>query len=95
MQVHIGDALNIEPITESNNGQLYLAMCVYSDTQFYTITADLISILVALNSLLRLVVYFLCNPQFRIRLIKLLLSSRQLGNMQVRTGTIFHTSLPD
>uniref|UniRef100_A0A915AQU8 G-protein coupled receptors family 1 profile domain-containing protein n=2 Tax=Parascaris univalens TaxID=6257 RepID=A0A915AQU8_PARUN len=52
-----------------------------SSTQFYTITADLISILVALNSLLRLVVYFLCNPQFRIRLIKLLLSSSLKGKM--------------
>uniref|UniRef100_A0A0M3IX92 G_PROTEIN_RECEP_F1_2 domain-containing protein n=1 Tax=Ascaris lumbricoides TaxID=6252 RepID=A0A0M3IX92_ASCLU len=60
------------------------ALCI---TQFYTITADLISILVALNSLLRLVVYFLCNPQFRIRLIKLLLSSSLKGKT-VESSTI-------
>ncbi|VDM39469.1 unnamed protein product [Toxocara canis] len=47
-----------------------------SSTQFYTITADLISILVALNSLLRLVIYLLCNPQFRLRLTRKFLPSR-------------------
>ncbi|KHN81165.1 Rhodopsin, GQ-coupled [Toxocara canis] len=46
-----------------------------SSTQFYTITADLISILVALNSLLRLVIYLLCNPQFRLRLTRKFLPS--------------------
>ncbi|VDK28095.1 unnamed protein product [Gongylonema pulchrum] len=47
-----------------------------SSTKFYTITADLISILVALNSLLRLVVYFMCNPQFRKRFMQLFLKSK-------------------
>jgi hypothetical protein len=40
-----------------------------SSTAFYTITADLVSILVALNSMLRIFVYALCNPQFRVLLI--------------------------
>ncbi|VDN54611.1 unnamed protein product [Dracunculus medinensis] len=41
-------------------------------TKFYTISADLISILVTLNSLLRLVVYFLCNPQIRQEMLQVL-----------------------
>lgn len=48
---------------------------LFFSTKFYTITADLISILVALNSLLRLVVYFLCNPRFREQFMQLFFHS--------------------
>ncbi|CAJ0586357.1 unnamed protein product, partial [Mesorhabditis spiculigera] len=41
-----------------------------SSTQFYTLTSDLCSILVALNSLLRLFIYMLCSPSIRAELIK-------------------------
>uniref|UniRef100_A0AAF5PUK2 G_PROTEIN_RECEP_F1_2 domain-containing protein n=1 Tax=Wuchereria bancrofti TaxID=6293 RepID=A0AAF5PUK2_WUCBA len=43
-----------------------------SSTKFYTMAADLVSILVVLNSLLRMTVHMICNPQFRER-FKLLL----------------------
>ncbi|VDN88101.1 unnamed protein product [Brugia pahangi] len=36
-------------------------------TKFYTMAADLVSILVVLNSLLRMTVHMICNPQFRER----------------------------
>uniref|UniRef100_A0A158Q7I5 G_PROTEIN_RECEP_F1_2 domain-containing protein n=1 Tax=Elaeophora elaphi TaxID=1147741 RepID=A0A158Q7I5_9BILA len=47
-----------------------------SSTKFYTIAADLVSILVVLNSLLRMIVYLICNPQFRERFKHLLIRSR-------------------
>ncbi|VDM99084.1 unnamed protein product [Thelazia callipaeda] len=47
-----------------------------SSTKFYTITADLISILVVLNSLLRLIVYIVCDPQLRQRFINLFIKFR-------------------
>uniref|UniRef100_A0A914E329 G-protein coupled receptors family 1 profile domain-containing protein n=1 Tax=Acrobeloides nanus TaxID=290746 RepID=A0A914E329_9BILA len=40
-----------------------------SSTKFYTYTADIISIMVAVNSLSRIFVYFFGNPQFRSQLI--------------------------
>uniref|UniRef100_A0A7E4VR17 G_PROTEIN_RECEP_F1_2 domain-containing protein n=1 Tax=Panagrellus redivivus TaxID=6233 RepID=A0A7E4VR17_PANRE len=36
-----------------------------SSTQFYTYTADLVSILAVINCFLRIFIYFFCNPQFR------------------------------
>ncbi|KAE9552114.1 hypothetical protein FO519_004694 [Halicephalobus sp. NKZ332] len=42
-----------------------------SSTKFYTYTADLISIMVAINSFLRIFIYFFCNPQFRFQVVTL------------------------
>ncbi|CAB3398968.1 unnamed protein product [Caenorhabditis bovis] len=39
-------------------------------TRFYTLSSDVISILVAVNSLLRIFVYMLCSPSFREQLFK-------------------------
>ncbi|KAM3717448.1 G-protein coupled receptor [Dirofilaria immitis] len=49
-----------------------------SSTKFYTITADLISILVVLNSLLRMVVHMISNSRFRKRFKLLLTKSDHL-----------------
>ncbi|KAL3984962.1 7 transmembrane receptor (rhodopsin family) protein [Acanthocheilonema viteae] len=48
-----------------------------SSTKFYTIAADLVSILVVLNSLLRMIVHMICNPQFRKRFKLLLIKFRK------------------
>uniref|UniRef100_A0A8R1IIE9 G_PROTEIN_RECEP_F1_2 domain-containing protein n=1 Tax=Caenorhabditis japonica TaxID=281687 RepID=A0A8R1IIE9_CAEJA len=40
-----------------------------SSTKFYTLASDVVSILVAVNSLLRIFVYLLCSPNFRKQLI--------------------------
>ncbi|EJW82795.1 hypothetical protein WUBG_06293 [Wuchereria bancrofti] len=47
-----------------------------SSTKFYTMAADLVSILVVLNSLLRMTVHMICNPQFRERFKLLLIKFR-------------------
>ncbi|EFO17589.1 hypothetical protein LOAG_10909 [Loa loa] len=47
-----------------------------SSTKFYTIAADLVSILVVLNSLLRMIIHMTCNPQFRERFKLLLVQFR-------------------
>ncbi|EGT41244.1 hypothetical protein CAEBREN_30648 [Caenorhabditis brenneri] len=41
-----------------------------SSTKFYTLASDAVSILVAVNSLLRIFVYLLCSPNFRKQLVK-------------------------
>lgn len=41
----------------------------FFSTKFYTYAADLVSIMVAVNSFLRIFVYFFCNPQFRFQLL--------------------------
>uniref|UniRef100_A0A1I7UWH1 G_PROTEIN_RECEP_F1_2 domain-containing protein n=1 Tax=Caenorhabditis tropicalis TaxID=1561998 RepID=A0A1I7UWH1_9PELO len=41
-----------------------------SSTKFYTLSSDAVSILVAVNSLLRIFVYMLCSPNFRKQLVK-------------------------
>ncbi|CAI4226895.1 unnamed protein product [Auanema sp. JU1783] len=41
-----------------------------SSTTFYTLASDAVSILVAVNSLLRLFVYLLCSPTFRTQLLQ-------------------------
>ncbi|EFO95090.1 hypothetical protein GCK72_020404 [Caenorhabditis remanei] len=41
-----------------------------SSTKFYTLASDTVSILVAVNSLLRIFVYLLCSPNFRKQLVK-------------------------
>nr|CDJ92470.1 Protein F32D8.10 [Haemonchus contortus] len=41
-----------------------------SSTRFYTLASDVVSILVAVNSLLRLPVYMLCSPNLREQLLK-------------------------
>ncbi|VDN87645.1 unnamed protein product [Brugia pahangi] len=45
-------------------------------TKFYTMAADLVSILVVLNSLLRMTVHMICNPQFRERFRLILVKFR-------------------
>ncbi|VDL87277.1 unnamed protein product [Nippostrongylus brasiliensis] len=40
-----------------------------SSTRFYTLASDAVSILVAVNSLLRLFVYLLCSPSLREQLL--------------------------
>ncbi|KAK6040187.1 hypothetical protein COOONC_22307 [Cooperia oncophora] len=42
----------------------------HSSTRFYTLATDVVSILVAVNSLLRLPVYMLCSPNLREQLLK-------------------------
>ncbi|VDM58962.1 unnamed protein product [Angiostrongylus costaricensis] len=56
---------------------------ITSTTRFYTLASDVVSILVAVNSLLRLFVYMLCSPHLRLIITSSNAEKRRRGSTNV------------
>ncbi len=62
-----------------------------ASTQFYTVSSDIISLLFMFNSFLRMVIYFLCNPEIR-KELRTFYTCWQSGDSQPNTEYVLRVA---